>query len=149
VIESTRGDLLRADVDAIVNAVNCVGVMGRGLALQVKQAHPANFRAYKAACDRGEVRPGRMFVFEAPGSRPRWVINFPTKRHWRDESRIADIEAGLGALVAEVRERRICSIAVPPLGCGLGGLDWTQVKPLIIGVFAALPELRVQLYEPG
>lgn len=148
-IESVHGDLLRADVEAIVNPVNCVGVMGRGLAAQFKAAYPANFRAYEAACKRGEVQPGRMFVFElATAARPRWLINFPTKRHWRGTSKIGDIESGLVALVAEVRDRKIQSIAVPPLGCGLGGLDWADVSALIVDAFAAVPGVRVSVFEP-
>jgi O-acetyl-ADP-ribose deacetylase (regulator of RNase III) len=145
-IELATGDILLADVDAIVNPVNCVGVMGRGLALQFKQRYPENFRAYKAACDRGDVQPGRMFVFESEGSRPRWLINFPTKRHWRDKSLIDDVQQGLVALVAEVRARRIESIGVPPLGCGLGGLEWGDVRPLIEYAFAGTPTCRVLLY---
>lgn len=149
-IESTRGDLLRADVEAVVNAVNCVGIMGRGLASQFKEAYPQNFRAYEAACKRGDVQPGRMFVFElAATDRPRWLINFPTKRHWRGKSKIEDIRSGLVALVAEVRDRKIQSIAVPPLGCGLGGLAWADVRPLIVEAFGPLSDVRVLVFEPA
>lgn len=145
-----QGDLLRAEAEALVNAVNCVGVMGRGLALQFKNAFPANFKAYEAACRRDEVRPGRMFVFDT-GSLigPRYVVNFPTKRHWRDMSRIEDIQAGLEALVEVVRSWSIRSIAIPPLGCGLGGLDWVEVRPLIERHLASLPEVDVQIFEPA
>src|SRR5215208_2123004 len=118
-VEIRRGDLLAADAEAVVNTVNCVGIMGRGIALQVKNAYPANFKAYEAACKRGEVEPGRMLVHETGQlTNPRYIINFPTKRHWRGRSRIEDIESGLDALVAEVRRLGIKSIAVPPLGCG-------------------------------
>ena len=121
-IEYKTGDVLTEDAEALVNTVNCVGVMGRGIALQFKKAFPENFRAYAAACERNEVQPGRMFVFETGHvTNPRYIINFPTKRHWRGKSRIEDIEAGLAALVAEVRSRSIGSIVVPPLGSGLGG----------------------------
>lgn len=148
-IEPTTGDILRADADAIVNAVNCVGVMGRGLAAQFKRVYPANFRAYEAACKRKEVQPGKMLVFEVQGSpRPRWIINFPTKRHWRAASRLDDIQAGLVALIDEVRDRGIRSIAVPSLGCGLGGLSWAEVKPLIEAAFAVVADVHVLLYEP-
>ena len=148
-IELTQGDLLRADADAIVNTVNCVGFMGRGIAAQFKRAYPENFRVYEAACKRGEVQPGRMLVYELAGSAsPRFIINFPTKRHWKANSRIDDIEAGLKALIDEVRSRKIRSIAVPPLGCGLGGLDWAEVRPLIETAFAELPDVRVLVYEP-
>ena len=149
-IEITSGDILRADAEALVNTVNCVGVMGRGIALQFKRAYPDNFRAYAAACKRGQVTPGRMFVFERPGSsRPRYIINFPTKRHWRDPSRMEDIEAGLAALVEEVRNRGIRSIAVPPLGSGLGGLEWRSVRPRIEAAMEELEGVRVLLFEPG
>lgn len=118
-IELTRGNLLKADAQALVNAVNCVGVMGKGIALQFKQAYPENFRVYESACTAKEVRPGRMLIV-ATGVLigPRFVINFPTKRHWRDNSRIEDIDAGLNALIDDVRRLKISSIAVPPLGCG-------------------------------
>jgi O-acetyl-ADP-ribose deacetylase (regulator of RNase III) len=124
--------------------------MGRGIALQFKKAFPANFKAYAAACKRGDVQPGRMFVFDSGClTWPRYIINFPTKRHWRGKSRIEDIQAGLEALVAEVRERRIRSVAIPPLGSGLGGLDWKEVQTLIVQAMAALPDVEVHVFEPG
>src|SRR5262249_33222639 len=133
----------------LVNTVNSVGVMGRGVALQFKRAYPANFKAYAAACEREEVRPGRMFVFDTGElTNPRYIINFPTKVHWRGKSRIEDIEAGLEALVAEIKARDIASIAIPPLGSGLGGLDWAEVKPLIDRAMAELPDVDVEVYEP-
>jgi O-acetyl-ADP-ribose deacetylase (regulator of RNase III) len=149
-ITSKTGDLLAEPAEALVNTVNCVGIMGRGVALQFRNAFPANYRAYKAACDRGEVQPGRMFVFDLGQlTRPRWIINFPTKRHWRGKSRMEDIEAGLDALVQEIHVRGIRSIALPPLGSGLGGLDWRQVKPRIVAALGALPGLEVTLFEPA
>jgi len=149
-IEITRGDILAADVEALVNTVNCVGVMGRGIALQVKNAFPANFKAYEAACHAGEVQPGRMFIFETGQfTNPRYVINFPTKRHWRGQSRLADVESGLAALVEEVKRLGIRSIAIPALGCGLGGLDWAEVRPRIEAAFAGLPEVRAVVFEPA
>lgn len=148
-IRFTVGDILGADSEALVNTVNCVGIMGRGIALQVKNAFPANFDAYAAACKHGDVQPGRMFVFETGQlTAPRYIINFPTKRHWRGKSRIEDIETGLVALAGEVRERGIRSIAIPPLGSGLGGLDWAQVRPLIERAFAPLGDVDVLVYEP-
>lgn len=148
-IEVTQGDILRANADAIVNTVNCVGFMGRGIAAQFKRAYPDNFRVYEAACKRGDVQPGRMLVYELAGETlPRFIINFPTKRHWRTNSRIDDISSGLRALIAEIGSRGIRSIAVPPLGCGLGGLDWADVRPLIETAFADVPDVRVLLYEP-
>lgn len=149
VIEYTQGNILQADAEALVNTVNCVGVMGRGVALQFKAAYPANFKAYAAACKRGEVQPGSMFVFETEQLAPGWIINFPTKRHWRGKSRIEDIEAGMGALVREIRARDIRSVAIPPLGSGLGGLDWGTVRPVIETALADIPGVRVILHEPG
>jgi O-acetyl-ADP-ribose deacetylase (regulator of RNase III) len=149
-IRYIEGDILKADAEALVNTVNCVGVMGRGIALQFKHIFPDNFKAYAAACKQGEVQPGRMFVFETGQlTGPRYVINFPTKRHWRGKSRIEDIQAGLTALVGEIQAHGIHSIAIPPLGSGLGGLDWSEVRPLIEQVFADLPEVEVLVYEPG
>jgi O-acetyl-ADP-ribose deacetylase (regulator of RNase III) len=149
-IRYTQGDILKAEAQALVNTVNCVGVMGRGIALQFKQAFPANFKAYAAACQRGEVQPGRVFVFDTGQlTMPRYIINFPTKRHWRGKSRIEDIEGGLAALVEEVRSRNIRSIAIPPLGSGLGGLDWADVRPHIERALAALPEVEAIVFEPG
>ena len=149
-IERAEGDILKAEADALVNTVNCVGVMGRGIALQFKKAFPNNYRAYHSACKRGEVRPGRMLVHDlGPQASPRYVINFPTKRHWKGKSRLEDIRSGLEALLDEVRSRGIRSIAVPPLGAGLGGLNWMDVRPLIVSTFAAIPDVRVLLFEPG
>ena len=149
-MEFTKGNILRADVEAIVNTVNCVGFMGRGIAAQFKRTFPENFKAYEAACRRKEVVPGRMFVF-ATGqlTNPRFIINFPTKRHWCGKSRMEDIESGLAALVQEVRDRGIKSVAIPPLGCGLGGLEWSDVRPRIERAFADLSDVRTVVYEPN
>ncbi|HEV8651483.1 MAG TPA: macro domain-containing protein [Actinomycetes bacterium] len=148
-IEEISGDLLKADADALVNTVNTVGVMGKGIALQFKQAFPANYEAYRRACQRGEVELGRMFVFPTGQLRPRFIINFPTKQHWRSRSRLADIEVGLADLVRVIRERGIASLAVPPLGVGNGGLPWVQVRPLIHEALGHLPEVNVLLYAPS
>jgi O-acetyl-ADP-ribose deacetylase (regulator of RNase III) len=150
-IQLTHGDLLKQDdVDAIVNTVNCVGVMGKGIALQFKNKWPANFDRYQAACRAGKVRPGTMHVFDAGAyAQPHYIINFPTKDHWRGNSKIAFIADGLRDLVAQVQRLGIRSIAVPPLGCGNGGLNWDDVKPLIIRAFEALPDVDVRLFEPG
>ena len=145
----TKGNLIEADAETLVNTVNCDGFMGKGIALQFKQAYPENFKVYERACRAGEVEPGRMLVFPT-GSliNPKYIINFPTKRHWREKSRIHYITAGLRALIEETRRLRIGSIAVPPLGCGLGGLDWREVRPMIEKAFADLPNVRVTLFEP-
>ncbi len=149
-IEYKKGDILREDVEALVNTVNCVGIMGRGIALQFKNAFPENFKSYVAACERHEVRPGQMLVFKTGGlTNPKYIINFPTKRHWRGKSRFEDIEAGLVALVNEIRSRDIQSIAIPPLGSGLGGLDWSNVRPRIERTLQELPNLRIVVFEPN
>lgn len=149
-MEFTKGNLLQADTEAIVNTVNCVGFMGRGIAAQFKRQYPANFKAYESACRRKEVVPGRMFIFETGQfTNPRFIINFPTKRHWRGKSRIEDIESGLVALIDEVKVRGIKSIAIPPLGCGLGGLDWQDVRPRIEKAFSVLPNVRALVFEPN
>ncbi len=148
-IQYTQGDILQADAEALVNTVNCVGVMGRGIALHFKHAYPANFKAYAAACKRGDVQPGRMFVYDTDLPAPRWIINFPTKRDWRTKSRIEDIEAGMDTLVEEIRARGIGSIAIPPLGSGLGGLAWNDVRPIIETALADIPDVRAIVYEPG
>ena len=141
-IRFKSGDILAEDAEALVNTVNCVGVMGRGIALQFKKAFPENFRVYAAACRRGEVQPGRMFVFETGAlTNPRYIINFPTKRHWRGNSRIEDIRAGLKDLATVIRDRDIRSIAVPPLGSGLGGLEWSDVRPRIEKALRAFNDL--------
>ncbi len=148
-IELTQGDILQADAEALVNTVNCVGVMGRGIALQFKKRFPENFRLYKAVCDKKELRPGKMFIYDLNRLyNPRYIVNFPTKRHWKGKSRMEDIEAGLQTLVEEVRKRDIHSIAIPPLGCGLGGLRWADVRAKIEEAFQDLTDVRVLLYEP-
>ena len=148
--ELARGDILLADTEALVNTVNCVGVMGRGIALQFRKAFPENFKVYERACERKEVRPGKMLVFETGLlTGPRYIINFPTKRHWTGKSKMQDIDAGLLALVHEIKKRGIRSVAVPPLGCGLGGLDWNKVRPKIMRAFEELPDVRVILFEPS
>jgi len=127
---------------------NTQGVMGKGLALQFKKAFPDVFIAYERACKAGDVVPGRMHVVTRPSS-PRYVINFPTKTQWRLPSTLPYIRDGLRDLVARVRELGIASLAIPALGCGNGGLEWTAVKPLIVEAFALMPEVRVVLFEPA
>src|SRR3954470_5060027 len=149
-IHLAHGDILKHDADALDNTVNCMGVMGRGIALQFRRAFEDNYEAYRNAAKSQEIRPGRMFVFERSAlDLPRWIINFPTKRHWKGKSRIEDIEAGLVDLVQIIREKGIRSIAIPPLGCGLGGLDWAMVRPMIEEALTALPEVDVYLFVPA
>ena len=148
-IEYKTGNILTEDAEAIINTVNCVGVMGRGIALQFKKAFPENFKAYAAACKREEVQPGRMFIYDMGGlTNPRYIVNFPTKRHWRGKSRMEDIESGLKALASEIRERNIHSIAIPPLGSGLGGLEWPEVRQRIEQALADMGDVRIIVFEP-
>jgi O-acetyl-ADP-ribose deacetylase (regulator of RNase III) len=144
-----HGDILRADAEALVNTVNCVGFMGRGIALQFRRVYPDNFQAYQRACAAGEVVPGRMFVVPTDQlTGPKFIINFPTKRHWRANSRMEDIDAGLVDLVEVVQRLGLRSIAIPALGCGLGGLRWAEVRPRIERALAAVPDLDVQIFPP-
>lgn len=149
-IEYKTGDILSEEAEALVNSVNCVGVMGRGIALQFKKAFPENYNAYRARCKHNEMQPGRVFVFETGETvPPRYIINFPTKRHWRGKSRIEDIEAGLASLTEEIRSHRIRSIAIPPLGSGLGGLHWPEVRTRLEAALKALEDVKVVIFEPG
>ena len=148
-IETKTGDLLAEEAEALVNTVNCVGVMGRGIALQFKRAFPENFKAYAARCKRNAVQPGRVFVFETGQlTNPRYIINFPTKRHWRGKSRMEDIESGLVSLAQEIRSRDIRSIAIPPLGSGLGGLSWPEVRVRLEGALKEFDDVKVIIFEP-
>lgn len=143
----TSGNLLEADADALVNTVNTVGVMGKGIALQFKKAFPKNYAAYRSACDAGEVHPGKMFVFETGQlSGSRLIINFPTKQHWKARSRIEDIDSGLVDLARVLRAHDVRSVAVPPLGCGNGGLPWPVVRERIEQALTPIDGLRVLLY---
>jgi O-acetyl-ADP-ribose deacetylase (regulator of RNase III) len=143
------GDLLKEKTDAIVNTVNCVGIMGKGIALQFKQRWPQNFKAYEAACKRNEIKPGKMFIYDfGEWGKPRFIINFPTKMHWRGDSKIEYIEQGLHDLVLQAKRLGIKSIALPPLGCGNGGLDWDAVRGLVFDAFKDHPQIQVDLFEP-
>ncbi|MHB8764471.1 MAG: macro domain-containing protein [Deferrisomatales bacterium] len=149
-IRYLRGNLLEAPVDALVNAVNEVGVMGKGIALLFRRAFPENTRAYVAACRKGEVRVGRVFVTENRGiAGPRWIINFPTKKHWRNPSRLDWVRAGLEDLACVVREYGIRSIALPALGCGNGGLEWAQVRREVETALGGLEDVVVVGFDRG
>jgi O-acetyl-ADP-ribose deacetylase (regulator of RNase III) len=149
-ITEARGNLLNADVDALVNTVNTSGVMGKGVALQFRRVYPEMFTAYQRAVEAGEVTLGRVLVWSTESLvGPSYVINFPTKGHWKSRSRLADIETGLRDLVRVVRDLGITSLALPPLGCGNGGLDWRVVEPRIRAAFAHLDDVHVVLYPPG
>ena len=148
-IQFTEGNLLEAEVEAVVNTVNTVGIMGKGIALMFKDRFPRNFEAYVRACAAGQVRLGEMYVTENKELfGPRWIINFPTKTHWRVKTKIEWIEEGLKDLVRTIVERNIHSIAIPPLGCGNGGLDWREVGPLIASALQDVEGLNAMVYEP-
>lgn len=150
-IKVTIGNLFEAKTEALINVVNCVGVMGKGIALQFKQKFPANyFDSYKFACQNGELTIGKVQVYELKNAQtnPHFIINFPTKRHWREQSKIEHIESGLQSLVEAVEHYEIKSISMPALGCGLGGLDYAEVKPLIEQAFVNLPKVKVLLFLP-
>jgi O-acetyl-ADP-ribose deacetylase (regulator of RNase III) len=148
-IAFTKGNILESDAEALVNTVNTVGVMGKGIALMFKEAFPKNFKDNEEACKRKELKVGRMFVTERQQFiGPKWIINFPTKEHWRAPSRMEWIEAGLVDLKRVIAENKIRSIATPPLGSGNGGLDWNDVRPKIEAALGALPDVQVVVYEP-
>jgi O-acetyl-ADP-ribose deacetylase (regulator of RNase III) len=148
-INYTTGNLLEAPAEALVNTVNTVGVMGKGVALMFKEAFPENFKAYAAACKRHELKVGQVFVVERRDLMgPRWIINFPTKEHWRSPSKIQWIDEGLEDLRRIIIANRIRSIAIPPLGSGNGGLDWNEVKPRIEMALGSLDDVSVLIFEP-
>src|SRR5579872_1797541 len=144
-----QGDLLEARVEALVNTVNTVGVMGKGIALMFKEAFPENFRAYHDACKHKEVRIGHMFVTETHAFEgPRWIVNFPTKKHWRHPSKLDWVIEGLKDLRRVIQEHKMRSVALPPLGSGNGGLDWPQVRQEIQNILGDLKDVDIHVYEP-
>jgi O-acetyl-ADP-ribose deacetylase (regulator of RNase III) len=149
-IEFKQGNLLEADAEALINTVNCVGIMGKGIALQFKQAHPDNFIKYEKACKAKKVEPGKMFIVKNESLfNPQYIINFPTKSHWKGKSKIEYIEQGLNDLIQQIKINNISSVAVPPLGCGNGGLEWDVVRPLIEKAAEQLPEVKFMIYAPS
>lgn len=140
-----RGDLFESKAQTLVNTVNCVGVMGKGVALAFKQRYPEMYKKYRLQCERGEIQIGTLTLYT--DTQP-WIINFPTKRHWRSRSRLQYIEAGLKYLVQHYKEWGITSLAMPALGCGHGGLDWSEVRPLIEQYLGNL-DVDIEVYEPG
>ena len=148
-ISFLQGNLLDAPAEALVNTVNTVGVMGKGVALMFKEAFPENFRAYEEACKRKEIKVGRMFVTENVALQgPRWLVNFPSKKHWRQPSKMEWIVEGLSDLRHVIEQKKINSIALPPLGCGNGGLDWSDVRPEIERALGDLKDVDVLVFEP-
>lgn len=148
-ISFTKGNLLEADVEAVVNTVNEVGVMGKGIALMFKDAYPENFKAYAKACKSGEVHVGKVFVTRRDQLLgPKWVINFPTKKHWRHKTKMEWVVAGLDDLRQFVLREKVRSIAIPPLGSGNGGLEWSEVRSKIVDSMSELNDVDVIVYEP-
>lgn len=148
----TTGNMFESLGEAIVNTVNCVGVMGKGVALEFKRRWPENYRAYKRVCDTGALRPGKIFVFENqdmfdPQGR-RFLVNFPTKDHWREGARMEFIDHGLDDFVSWMQRLRIRSVVMPPLGCGNGGLDWRKVREVIQEKLSQLTETDIIVFEP-
>lgn len=148
-IRFTQGNLLDAAADALVNTVNEVGVMGKGIALMFKEGYPESAKAYEAAAKRGEIKVGSVFLTATGNLQgPRWVVHFPTKKHWRHPSRLEWIREGLIDLVRVIRDQDIRSIAIPPLGCGNGGLDWDVVRREIVSAMSSIGDVDVQVFEP-
>lgn len=148
-IRYTQGNLLEADTEALVNTVNEIGVMGKGIALMFREAFPENTRQYVAACKANAVHVGSMFIVrERDLTGQRWIINFPTKRHWRHPSKLEWIRDGLRDLVRVIKEKQIRSVAIPPLGCGAGGLAWPQVRQEIELALRDLGDVDVCVYSP-
>lgn len=147
-----KGDMFSEPVEALVNTVNCVGVMGKGVALEFKRRWPDNFKAYKSACESGALQPGKILTFDNyelfAHDGPRYLVNFPTKQHWRSKSKLAYVEQGLDALVDEINRFQFRSIGIPPLGCGNGGLDWEDVKPLIVAKLEPLNDIEIVIFSP-
>jgi len=145
-----EGDLFQSEAEALVNTVNTVGVMGKGIALQFKRAFPANYRAYESAVAKGEVKLGQVYVYRTGHlEHPRYILNFPTKKHWRSKSRLADIESGLADLRSVLIANQIASVAIPPLGCGQGGLTWAEVRPRIEMALSDLEHVDIELFAPN
>ena len=140
-IQYKEGNILEEEAEALVNTVNTYGVMGKGIALAFKKAFPKNYKYYRQAYENGELETGKMFLHKTGLLLPKYIINFPTKKHWRYKSKLEYIEQGLDDLIFIIESNRIQSIAIPPLGCGNGGLDWKIVKKLIIDKLAPLLSL--------
>lgn len=148
-IRYVSGDIARTRADVVVNPCNAAGAAGAGLSLQLRRAYPATYGPYLRACRDGSIAPGRVLFAPTGVERPRLVAHLPTKRHWRDRSRLDDVRSGLASLVAQLADNGVTSIAVPPLGCGLGGLRWADVERLIVSAFAGAEDLEVLVYAPA
>jgi O-acetyl-ADP-ribose deacetylase (regulator of RNase III) len=140
-----KGNIFQSPAQVLTNPVNCVGIMGKGVAIEFKNRFPQLFSDYQQRCAKGQVIPGKPYLWEDDSNQ---ILNFPTKRHWRDKSLLQDIEDGLKHLASSYEQLGIQSIAMPALGCGLGGLKWSDVQPLIEKHLGGIPDLDVYVYEP-
>lgn len=148
-ITFTRGNIFHSDAEAIVNTVNTVGASGKGLALTFKRLYPFNEVIYRKACESGKVRIGKMLMTTTDSClNTKWIVNFPTKEHFRNPSKIEWIEEGLKDLRKVIINYEIKSIAIPALGAGLGGLDWEEVKSAIEDALIDLEGVNILVYEP-
>jgi O-acetyl-ADP-ribose deacetylase (regulator of RNase III) len=138
-----RTSLLESTAQTVVNTVNCVGVMGKGLAAEFKKKFPDMFKTYKSICESGLLEPGKLWLRKAD---EQWILNFPTKLHWRNPSKLEWIESGLHKFTQEYDQRGITDIAFPRLGCGNGGLDWEEVRPMMEHYLSKLP-IRVYIHD--
>ena len=149
-IKFVKGDIFEAKADALVNTINIVGIMGKGIALQFKERFKENFKLYQKASENKEIEIGKMFVTRSNDiNGTKWIINFPTKKHWIHPSKMEYIEKGLDDLINCIKEKNIKSIAIPPLGCGNGGLDWDDVKSVMLNKLSTLKDVDIQIYEPS
>jgi O-acetyl-ADP-ribose deacetylase (regulator of RNase III) len=149
-IHFTKGNLLESGAEALVNTVNTVGVMGKGIALQFKQVFPFNQKKYKEACKKGELVTGKLLVVKDSNllTGEKTIINFPTKQDWRNPAKNEYIASGLIALLSYLKQSELRSVALPALGCGNGGLDWKVVKPMLTGMLSELT-MEIIVYEPA
>lgn len=144
-----QGNIFDDDAEAIVNPVNCVGVMGKGLALEFKKRFPENFKSYKQQCSQKLLKPGKVYITEEQfDDSKKYVINFPTKMHWRGKSKLEYVLSGLADLVTQCKKLAIKSVAIPALGAGLGGLKWEEVKKVIVDELTEISEINFVVYEP-
>lgn len=147
-ISQGTGSIFNSNAEAIVNAVNCVGVMGAGLAKAFKDRYPLMYEQYALKCSLGLIRPGKMDLYILDANRPKYIINFPSKDHWKDPSHLKYIRLGRYELINAVKDWKIKSVAIPALGCGLGGLNWEEVKPILEDLNFYLPDVNWILYDP-
>jgi len=150
-IKITNGDIFKSKSEAIVNTINCVGVMGKGIALTFKKLYPHMFTEYVKLCKKKEIYIGRLFIYEPDNGNFKYVINFPTKTDWRCKSKIEDIEIGLEILIKKINQLGIESISLPALGCNCGGLKWTDVMPIMLNAFShddIKKKVDVYIYRP-